>query len=167
MEPRSVLDCVQIFPLCTIGRRLLRRFLRIKICQGPLIFAIFLVELLVSASAGATPPLYGIVRGFLGLNSRVYGAYEVDIFFSDSLTHVALLLCFCYFFERLHLFGGCQTQCRPPIVLNPSTTTTSIFSTPRSIFRTLALFLVAKFLFLELHPTGLVSRFVRDPAASE
>ena len=81
MEPRSVLDCVHIFFVCTIGRRLLRRFLRIKNCHDPLIFAIFfLVEPLVSASAGATPPLYGIVPGFLGWNSRVYGGYEVDIY---------------------------------------------------------------------------------------
>ena len=29
------------FFVCTIGRRLLRRFLRIKNCQDPLIFAIF------------------------------------------------------------------------------------------------------------------------------
>ena len=40
----------------------------------------FLVEPLVSAWGGATPPLYGIVRGFLGWNSRVYGGYEVDFF---------------------------------------------------------------------------------------
>ena len=33
----------------------------------------FLVKPLVSASAGATPPLYGIVRGLLGWNSRVSG----------------------------------------------------------------------------------------------
>ena len=33
----------------------------------------FLVEPLVSASAGATTPLYGIVRGLLGWNSRVCG----------------------------------------------------------------------------------------------
>ena len=39
MEPRSVLDCVHIFFVWTIGRRLLRRFLRIKNCQDPLIFA--------------------------------------------------------------------------------------------------------------------------------
>ena len=57
------------------------RFLQIQNCQDPLIFAIFfLVELLVSASAGATPPLYGIIRGFPGWNSRVYGVYEVDIY---------------------------------------------------------------------------------------
>ena len=38
----------------------------------------FLVERLVSASAGAKPPLYGIVCGLLGWNSRVCGGYEVD-----------------------------------------------------------------------------------------
>ena len=73
-----------------------------------------------------------------------------------------LLLCCCYFFERLHLFGGCRTQCGPPVVPHPSPTTVSLFSTPRSFFRTLALFLAAKFLFLELHHTGRVSRFVHD-----
>ena len=41
MEPRSVVDCVQIFSVCTIGRRLLSKFLRIKNCQDPLIFPIF------------------------------------------------------------------------------------------------------------------------------
>ena len=76
------------------------------------------------------------------------------------LTHFALLLCFRYFFERLHLFGGCRTQWGPPVVLSPSPTATPIFSTPRSIFETLALFLAAKFLFLELHRTGPVSLFV-------
>ena len=41
MEPRSVLDCVHFFFVCTIGRRLLRRFLRIMNCHEPLIFAIY------------------------------------------------------------------------------------------------------------------------------
>ena len=41
MEPRSVLHCVHIVFVCTIGRRLLRRFLRIKNCQDPLIFTFF------------------------------------------------------------------------------------------------------------------------------
>ena len=41
---------------------------------------LFLVQPLVSASAGATPPLYGIVRGLLGWNSRVWGGYEVDFY---------------------------------------------------------------------------------------
>ena len=97
MEPRSFLDCVRIFFVCTIGRRLLRRFLRIKNCQDPLIFAILLVEPLVNASAGATPPLYGIVRGLLGWNSKVYGGYEVDICLFASphpLCFVALFLLF-------------------------------------------------------------------------
>ena len=39
----------------------------------------FMVEPSVSTSAGATPPLYGIVHGLLGWNSRVCGGYEVDI----------------------------------------------------------------------------------------
>ena len=79
------------------------------------------------------------------------------------LTHLALLLCFRYFLEQWHLFGGCRTQWGPPVVLNPSPTTTSIFSTPRSFFRTLALFLAAKFLFLVLHHTVPVSRFRLNP----
>ena len=78
----------------------------------------------------------------------------------DLLTHFALLLCFRYFFQRLHPFGGCWTEWAPPVVLNPSPTTISFFSTQLSIFRTLALFLAAKFLFLELNHTGPVSRFV-------
>ena len=41
-------------------------------------------------------------------------------------------------------------QWGPPVVLKPSLTTTSIIQTPSSIFRTLALFFVAKFLYLEL-----------------
>ena len=71
--------CSYLLFVCTIGRRLLRRVLRIKNCQDPLIFAIFLVEPLVSASAGATTPLYGIARGLPGLNSRVCRGYDVDI----------------------------------------------------------------------------------------
>ena len=51
-------------------------------------------------------------------------------------------------------------QWGPPDVLIPSPSAISIFSTPRSIFSTLVLFLEAKFLFLELVPTGPVSRFV-------
>ena len=42
MEPRSVLDCDHFFFLCAIDCRLLRRFLLIKNCQDPLIFAVFL-----------------------------------------------------------------------------------------------------------------------------
>ena len=55
----------------------------------------FWVEPLVSASAGATPPLYGIARGLLGWTSRVYGGYEVDIFFFYRSSH-ALLCCFVF-----------------------------------------------------------------------
>ena len=43
-------------------------------------FLFFLVEPLVSASAGATRLLYGIVRGLLVWISRVCGGYEVDIY---------------------------------------------------------------------------------------
>ena len=38
------------------------------------------VEPFVSASAGATPLLYGFIRGLLGLNCRVCGRYEVGIY---------------------------------------------------------------------------------------
>ena len=41
----------------------------------------FQVERLVSASAGATPPLHGTVRGLLGWKCSVYQEYEVDINF--------------------------------------------------------------------------------------
>ena len=39
---------------------------------------LFLLGPLVSASAGARPPLYGIIRRNVGWSSRVYGGYEVD-----------------------------------------------------------------------------------------
>ena len=35
------------------------------------------------------------------------------------LTHVVLLLCFCYSLVPFYLLGGCQTQWGPPGVLNP------------------------------------------------
>ena len=151
------------FCVCTIGHRLLRRFPRNHGCQGPFIFPIFFwVEPLVCASAGATSPLYGIVRRLLGWNSRVCRGYEVDIFFCFALLiHVVLLLCFCLSLVPMDLFGGCRTQWRPPVVLPPCPTTISFFSTPRSIFRTLVLFREAKFVFLELHHTAPVSRIVR------
>ena len=76
------------------------------------------------------------------------------------LTHVVWLLCFCYSSVQFDLLGGCRTLWGPPDVLNPSPSAISIFSTPRSIFRTFVLFLVTKFLFLELGPTGSVSRSV-------
>ena len=74
------------------------------------------------------------------------------------LTHVVLLLCFCCSLVQFDLLGGCRTLWGSPDVLNPSTSATSIFSTPLSIFRTFVLFLVKDFLFLELGPTGSVSR---------
>ena len=46
----------------------------------------------------------------------------------DLLTHLALLLCIRFFLEQGHLFGGCRRPEGPPVVLNPSPTTTSIFS---------------------------------------
>ena len=60
-------------------------------------FLFFWVEPLVGASAGATPPLYEIVRGLLGWNSTVYGGYEVVIYLFRSphpLCFVALFLPF-------------------------------------------------------------------------
>ena len=57
--------------------------------------------------------------------------------------------------------GAANCACGGPIL---SKMDVSIFRTPRSIFRIFVLFLVTKFLFLELLPTGPVSRFlgVRD-----
>ena len=57
--------------------------------------------------------------------------------------------------------GAAYCACGGPIL---SKMGVSIFRTPRSIFRIFVLFLVTKFLFLELLPTGPVSRFlgVRD-----
>ena len=78
----------------------------------------------------------------------------------DLLTHFALLLCFRHSLKQWDLFVGCRTQWGPPVVLNPFPLAISIFSTPRSIFSTRVLFLIAKFPFLELVPTGPVSRFV-------
>ena len=58
----------------------------------------FLVEPFISASAGATPPLYGIVRGFLGWNSRVYRGYEVDIYLFGSPHPPCFVALFSLFF---------------------------------------------------------------------
>ena len=57
--------------------------------------------------------------------------------------------------------GAANCACGGPIL---SKMGVSIFRTPRSIFRIFVLFLVTKFLFLELLPTVPVSRFlgVRD-----
>ena len=107
-------------------------------------FLFFLVEPLVRASARATPPLYGIVRGPLGWSSRVCGGYEVDIYLLCSPHHAVLLLCVCQFWVEFDLFGVSWTQWGRPDVLNPSPRATSIFSTARSIFRTLVLSSVTK-----------------------
>ena len=161
LEPRSVLGCVHIF-LCTQLH---------TACSGtptepwlsgtPQNFLFFWVEPLVSASAGATPPLYtgSFVDFKVGIPEST-GDMKLIFFCFDLLTHLALLLCFRYFLERWHLFGGCQIPWRPPVVLNFSPTTTPILSTPGSIFRTLVLFLAAKFPFLELHHCGPVLRVV-------
>ena len=58
------------------------------------------------------------------------------------LTNVVLSLCFRHFLVQCDLLGGCQTQWGPTDVLKPSPSAISIFSTPRSIFRTTFLFLV-------------------------
>ena len=76
------------------------------------------------------------------------------------LTHVVFLLCFCYCLVQLDLLGGYRTLWGPPNVLNPSASAISLLNTLGSIFRTFVLFSVTKFLFLELDPTGSVSRSV-------
>ena len=76
------------------------------------------------------------------------------------LTLVVLLLCFRLFRVQFDLLGGCWTLWGPPDVLDPSPSAICFFSTSRSIFTTLVLFLVTKFVFLELGPTGFVSRSV-------
>ena len=76
------------------------------------------------------------------------------------LTQVVLLLCFCYSLVQFDILGGCRTQWGPLNVLNPSPSAISICSTPRSILRPFVLFLVTKFLFLKIGPTGSVSRSV-------
>ena len=53
--------------------------------------------------------------------------------------------------------GAANCACGGPIL---SKMGVSIFRTPRSIFRIFVLFLVTKFLFLELLPTGPVSGFL-------
>ena len=91
---------------------------------------------------------------------------EIPVFAGDMkliflcfalLTHVVLLLGFRHFRVQFDLLGECRTQRGPPNVLNPSPSAISIFSTPRSTCRAFVLFLVTKFLFLELGPTGSVS----------
>ena len=66
-----------------------------------------------------------------------------------------------WFFISPDAMGAANFACGGPIL---SKMNVSIFRTPRSIFRIFVLFLVTKFLFLELLPTGPVSRFlgVRD-----
>ena len=71
----------------------------------------FGVEPLVRSSAGATPPLYGIVRRLLGWNSRVCGGYEVDIYLICS-PHPR---CFVAFFSPL--FGAVGPIWRVPDAL--------------------------------------------------
>ena len=68
------------FLVCT--RSLLAQVIRTQpwLSRTPHNFLFFWVEPLVGASAGPTPPLYGIIRGLLGWNSRLYGGYEVDIY---------------------------------------------------------------------------------------
>ena len=111
-----------------------------NICQDLLILPIFLLEPLVSASAGATPPLYGILRGLLGWNSTLCGGMKL-IFFCFALpNHIALSLWVCHSLEQFDLFGGCRTQSGPLYVLVLFQSAMSIFSTTHAIFSTLVLF---------------------------
>ena len=106
------------------------------VVKAPCFFSFFWMELLVSASAGATPPLYGIVPGLSGWNSGVYGGYDVDIYLIGS-PHTR---CFVALFSPLfgafgQLYGCCQAQWGPPVVLIVSLSAISISSTPSSISR--------------------------------
>ena len=64
------------------------------------------------------------------------------------------LLCFRHSLLELDLLGGCRTRSGPLDVVIPSSRGVSIFSTGHSILSTLVLFLVTKFAFLEVVPTG-------------
>ena len=78
----------------------------------------------------------------------------------DLLIHFALLLCFCYFFLAIAPIFRLPDAMRTTGCAKSLPNYYFFFSTRRSIFRTLALFLAAKFLFLELHHTGPVVCFV-------
>ena len=69
------LGLCSFFFVCTIGRRVLRRFLRIKNCHDPLIFAIFLVEPLVSASVKQVTTLPWHITPKRTLYGPIYGIY--------------------------------------------------------------------------------------------
>ena len=114
------------------------------VVKNPSSFFFFCVELLVSASAGGTAPVYGMVHRLLSLNSRVCGEYEVYIFLIVLLTHFALLICFRHSLERLDLIGGCWTLWGPPVVRNSSPGAISFFRTPRSILAHVFSFLSRK-----------------------
>ena len=80
------------------------------------------------------------IREFAGDMKLIFTCFAL-------LTHVVLLLCFCYSLVQFDLLGGCQTLWGPPDVLNPSRSAISFFSTLRSIFRTFVLFSVTNFYF--------------------
>ena len=150
------------FFLCTVCRRLLRTFLRIKICQDPLIFAILFWWTLRYVHRREPHPCY--MGSFLDLWVGIpefAGDMKLIFICFGLLTHVVLLLCSRHFWVHFDLLGGCQTEWGPPDVLRPSPGAIPFFSTPRSIFKTHVQFLVTKFPFLELGPTGPVLRFDR------
>ena len=90
-----------------------------------------LVELLVSASTGATPHYMGSLEDFWVGIPEFAGDMKLIFLCFALLTHVVLLLCFCHFWVQFDLPGGHRMQCRPLDVINPSPSAISFFSTPR------------------------------------
>ena len=70
----------------------------------------FLLGPLVSASAVATPPLYGIVCGLVGWNARDSEGYELIFLCFALFTQVVFTLCFPHSLVKVDLLGGCGTQ---------------------------------------------------------
>ena len=68
------------FFVCTIGCRLLGRFLQIKNCQDPLIFPISFGVAFGNCIGGSDTPAIWDRSRTSELDSRVCGGYEVDIF---------------------------------------------------------------------------------------
>ena len=91
-----------------------------RLLRTPHNFLYFLVGPLVSASAGATPPLYGIVCEVLGWNSRVQRGYEVDIYLFWSPPP----LCFVALFSLF--FGAMAPIWRLPDVMGSTSCATSL-----------------------------------------
>ena len=113
------------FFVCTIGHCLLGEFHGTMAVKNPSEALIFLGGDLVSASAGAPPPLCGIVHGLLGRNSRVYGGYEFVIFLFSS-PHPLCFIAFCSPF-----FGGIAPFWKFP---NAMKTTSFVKSLPNYYF---------------------------------